>query len=456
MSETIENIANLLKRVFMFLEDEEWDNAIAYCEKILDCDPENTNAYLGKLLASLKLKSIDDLENCEVSFEDNKDYKKIVRFGDKDTINTLNDHLERIKKQIEINLQNLDKKRAKNIVEFSKLRERNKHFSAMLSASGNSSVAAITVDNEILHNSKYVDVTGVKISHEDWIDVSTIKICGGYLVGIKQNGTLVTAGKMHTPFTGTPVSKWENISSVCLYDDYIFGIKKDGSVVACGKLSDNNMSVCNWKNIINLYPAFEATIGLKRDGTIIHTDPILEPWISEVEGWTGIIDIAFNTDGCIGLKEDGTIVTTSLDPSHYSFDNWEDIIAIDCGDEHFVALKADGTLVATGDAYYEACEVTTWKNILAIACVNRATIGLKSDGTLVHTPVLKLIEECNMLSSWRLFKDVNNLENERNELFEKKKQISAWKNENKCQHCGGDFIGFFSKKCCSCDRKKDY
>lgn len=43
--------ASLLKRAFMFLEDGDWESADKYCEKVLDIDPENAQAYLGKLLA---------------------------------------------------------------------------------------------------------------------------------------------------------------------------------------------------------------------------------------------------------------------------------------------------------------------------------------------------------------------------------------------------------------------
>ena len=38
------NVEPLLRRVFMFLEDEDWKSAVEYCEKVLDQDPENAQA----------------------------------------------------------------------------------------------------------------------------------------------------------------------------------------------------------------------------------------------------------------------------------------------------------------------------------------------------------------------------------------------------------------------------
>ena len=51
----------LLKRVFMFLEEEKWKEADEYCEKVLDIDPENPEAYLGKLMVEYELSYISDI-----------------------------------------------------------------------------------------------------------------------------------------------------------------------------------------------------------------------------------------------------------------------------------------------------------------------------------------------------------------------------------------------------------
>ena len=50
------NVAPFLKRAFIFLEDGDWDSANEYCEKVLDIDPENASAYLGKLLSELHVR----------------------------------------------------------------------------------------------------------------------------------------------------------------------------------------------------------------------------------------------------------------------------------------------------------------------------------------------------------------------------------------------------------------
>ena len=46
----------LLKRAFIFLEDGEWENADNYAEQVLNLDPECGEAYLVKLMCTLRIK----------------------------------------------------------------------------------------------------------------------------------------------------------------------------------------------------------------------------------------------------------------------------------------------------------------------------------------------------------------------------------------------------------------
>lgn len=78
--------APLIKRAFMFLADGAWKEAETYCEKVLDIDPENAEAYLGKLMAKTHSKTKDDLKNCAKDFSNDVDYKALIRFSDDSSI----------------------------------------------------------------------------------------------------------------------------------------------------------------------------------------------------------------------------------------------------------------------------------------------------------------------------------------------------------------------------------
>jgi len=74
-------VAPLLERAFMFLEDGKWEEADEYCEKVLDQEPKNAEAYLGKLMAELQVKTKGKLRNVKNPFDKNDNYIKACRFS---------------------------------------------------------------------------------------------------------------------------------------------------------------------------------------------------------------------------------------------------------------------------------------------------------------------------------------------------------------------------------------
>ena len=80
----------------MFLEDGEFDRADNFCEQVLNIDPENASAYLGKLLIEFQCKTKEDLSLANEPIDNSKNYSKILRFGTKEEIQSV----ERISKII--------------------------------------------------------------------------------------------------------------------------------------------------------------------------------------------------------------------------------------------------------------------------------------------------------------------------------------------------------------------
>ena len=95
------NVAPLLKRAFMFLEDGEWSRADDFCEQVLNQDPENARAYVGKLMAELRVHRQADLADCEQPFDRNNNYQKAVRFGDNALSSALRGYIDHINERNE-------------------------------------------------------------------------------------------------------------------------------------------------------------------------------------------------------------------------------------------------------------------------------------------------------------------------------------------------------------------
>ena len=87
-------VAPLLKRISLFLEDGNWQEADEYCERVLDSDPENAQAYLYKLMAKMKVKKVEKLKDKSEPFDEEETYQKVIRFADEELKNKLNGYIK--------------------------------------------------------------------------------------------------------------------------------------------------------------------------------------------------------------------------------------------------------------------------------------------------------------------------------------------------------------------------
>ena len=71
----------LVKRAFLFLEDKEFDEAERYIEQALRQDPENSFAYLGKLMTELKVHNTDELSRSSSCLKEHKLFQRALKFA---------------------------------------------------------------------------------------------------------------------------------------------------------------------------------------------------------------------------------------------------------------------------------------------------------------------------------------------------------------------------------------
>ena len=72
---------SLIKRIQIFMEDGDWIEAEAYCEHLLDDNPEDGDIYFLKFLIDHKAKSADDLINQKADLTKSQNYSKIEKYG---------------------------------------------------------------------------------------------------------------------------------------------------------------------------------------------------------------------------------------------------------------------------------------------------------------------------------------------------------------------------------------
>ena len=517
-------VDSLLKRAFMFLEDGNWKSAEEYCEKVLDIDPECAEAYLGKLLTGLHVKKQEELKSCEQPFDDNKNYQKFIRFANVTLKNEIEECINFINKRNENErLEKEEKEKTFKLHSDKKYEELKPYMEKAKKAKQLFLVHPIllTVYFAALKTNGSVVIEGSCDDHYEkligsWNDVS--QICGdGNLIGLKTDGTVVGTD-CHSLFgLGLEDPRWNNIKMISTNGVHIVGLKNDGTVVTVCRSSNSDAKTVSyyveeWSDIVSIETLKPfIVVGLKSDGTVLAAGNIMkvgqcESWRNinsifnagacivglndegkpfttgekhyDIEDWNGIVDVVASHNIIAGLRKDGTVLisdTRILEHEELDVSNWIDIVALSLYDDgnreaRIVGLKKDGTVVISGINNKGQCNVRDWKDIVAVYADSNETIGLKNDGTIISTNP-DISDEYEELVNWKLFDSFDNYDCEVQTEIDKKKQKEyeeikkqeeinkqqeRYRNAGVCQYCGGSFKGLFTKTCIECGKKKDY
>ncbi len=328
-----------------------------------------------------------------------------------------------------------------------------------------------------------------------WTDIKSLHPFGGRIIGVKNDGTLVFVGENVNGVLN--VKTWTDIKNVVQSFENTYGIKNDGTVVACGVSKYGRCDVKDWTDIIDVLPRegydYSAPIGLKRDGTVVMKGGIATEAFYK---WTDIVKLYNYGSAIVGLKADGTVVydypdgniralkeknrlsyynnynTQIRDSESYrgkeianlklsELNGWTDIVELypyEGGystDSHIWGVKKDGTVVATGSSPIVsiAKDFRLWQSFETVEADRQRAMAQRASEDQ------KAEEEARRKEEARLAKEAAERERARKEREKRAAEQAKrdkYKSMGKCQYCGGEFKGFFAKKCLNCGRSKDY
>ena len=480
------SVSTLLRRVFMFLEDGDWDSADEYCEKVLDIEPENAQAYLGKFMSEMQVRRLEELKDCVVLFENNTSYQKVIRFCDDDLKNELEAYADRARNN-RISLKNelgfisddelyelecpmcgeiiyLDEelleykiiecpacgeKLEVNVVKSEKILRKNAEEERR---EKNKTLLKPQIERALklqrrFDISRYIMSDGTVYGENKNPNLYDIIAFSGNIF-LKENGTVVVPYLLPDYF-----KEWTNIIDVAAGNSHYVGLKSDGTVVAVGDNKCGQCDVSDWTDIVAICVGKYHTVGLKSDGTVVATGEYLNEEHCFVSTWTDIVAISASGYHTVGLKSDGTVVADGDRSCYEAFGSpsvytWSNIIAIAAGDLFTVGVTSAGNVFTIGnDLLRVVKEAKKWKDIVAISTKQDRIVGLKSDGTLITYP--------NEYTIGKLCNDINNFDEEFR-LAKIERNRSENRSKGLCQHCGGSLKGLFSKTCTKCGKPKDY
>ncbi len=432
--QTNANAAPLLKRAFMFLEDGDFARADEFCEKVLNLDPENAEAYLGKLMAELHVKTRDALKDQPESFDSSRNYKKAIAFA--------NDRIRELLSESTnfIQQRNRERQYQKNVILMNEAENGEplfikskrylntaEEFDNLGDYKDSLQMAALCrerAESAAKDRIYYDAVSNMKIAEKDgasgefysqivndlrsiakWRDSEEkISFCKRKISDLEEQARRKKKKKRTILLLSLAVTSFFIILAVLfsaiilpnqryneaaeLYDEGQYA--KAGilfSRIGSFKDAKQKSNDCWDKAAVrqSIAAGYWHTVGLKSDGTVVATG-----WNNlgqcDTSNWTNVVAVSVSSTHTVALKSNGTVYATGFNhEGQCNVASWKDIVSISAGSNHTIGLKKNGTVVAVGSNDANQCAVSEWEDIIAVAAGNQHTIGLKSDGTVVAT-----------------------------------------------------------------------
>ncbi len=416
------NIETLLKRVFIFLEDKDWNSANEYCEKVLDIDPENAEAYLGKLLADLRVRKRSDLKHAAESFKRNGNYMKALRYGDITLAGELADALDYIEERNErTRLEGLYRS-AVNKMNSAKTekyyKDVAKDFEAISDYKDAKALAQeclekaeVTRKDAILAEAEkaksYMDIhsqeTAIRLfkSVSGWENADEqILVCRKNIENIR-----AAAEEQKRRAEAARIEQERQAEAKRKEEERIAEEKRQAKKKKKKKTMAIMLTIValiiaaivaaivwfvvilpqkNYENAIDLMNKGESYQALREFdelGNYKDSEQYFSDIMKSIDRDT---TVSVGHGHIVAIKEDNTVIATGLNnDKQCDVDDWEDIVSVSAGYYHTVGLKADGTVVAVGNNDGGQCDVSEWTDIVQIAAGYHHTVGLKSDGSIV-------------------------------------------------------------------------
>ena len=403
---------SLLKRAKMCVNDGDWTRAKELLEQVLNADPECGEAYLYRAMAQNSCKTIEMLKGKYISgsWQSENDFDKAIQFG---AISA--EQAQEWKKAREEKRLALAKAREEKLHRLARARERIKGAQGLINRD-----LGVKTDGTVY--CRY------RSACDDWEDI--VAVSDNDTIGIKADGTVV--GVRVSLFKSEPdkpyiIEDWRDIVAVSYDYPRKLGLRRDGTIATIN--GHPELKASDWHDIIAIHAKCPITIGVRADGSVVIDGDDYHPRQSDVSGWHDIVAVSGSNQYLLGLKADGTIVTVGDIPNKLRpVLEWSNIIAISASQQLAVGLKEDGSVVccANDDAQspwvteikkdgsvvrrandYKIPSELDWRDVVAIIVHVDEAYGLKSDGTVVSS------KADSPMNSWKLFDNLDNLEDER-------------------------------------------
>lgn len=415
----------LLERAFLCLEDSDWKKADGLLEQVLNVDPKNAQAYMGKLMVVLNISKESLLQENSEPLTGYADYQKALRFANpeqKRIWESYNQAIvdrkekerieaerlaqekrieeEKLAEQMRIQAEKLAKQRS---LEEKKRKDKQKKIYTLAGIVIMLFIIGAVIRNQI---NVYQSEQAAKIQLQEQLKEEQEKSTPEYAL-YSRGIDYMSIGNYKDAFSSFKQIKGYKdadekvnqisemicqmyqkpyIMTATINDNYIIGLKEDGTFGSLsGELKFAYGDLSTWSNLTAFSFSGNYILGVNKEGRIVeNSDPQRRPNLS---GWGDVVSIwaCGNWGACV--NRDGTVAVSDFEGSVNNIspqNDWHDIAALSDGDK-LIGLSKDGKVfeLEDGDGTIVQHQIAGWNEIVAVTGGRDHTVGLKKDGTVV-------------------------------------------------------------------------
>jgi hypothetical protein len=207
-----------------------------------------------------------------------------------------------------------------------------------------------------------------------------------FVLGLLQNGTLVTWGMNKEFQTNIPPCCANSITDVAVGTNFALALK-GGRVFAWGANTRGQLQIPTGalKDVTSIAAGYAHGLALKKDGSIVCWGNNLNKQCNAPKGLKGVKAIAGGSEHTLAITKDdkvlgwglNTVSQVKIPPTAVG------VTAVSAGCDHNLAIKKDGSVIAWGgNTYKQSIVPPNLKDVKSIGAGCHYSMAMMQDGTL--------------------------------------------------------------------------
>ena len=374
----------LIKKAFIQMSDLKYLEAKETLNKAMDIEPENPDIYMGLLLCNFtefRIFSKDEFFNRlgSIGFveyiESDSNYDKFLKFSDEEQRASIEEKHSAAKNRLESRNQNnilLDENCSHNCE--TKLDQAWLGSRIKLDRHFKSHLVILSYDNTAHFFGK--PFQKCSIGTKLWTDIRTLDLGSESVIGIKNNGEVITAWNNYDPL-GHDEKRWKDVKALMNNGFEYYGFRNDESLIT--NAVDNNFKQLS--GIKKLSARADAV--LLKNGSMLLFDSIKKEFVNYKTGVQDFFYVDYFGDPIVVVKNADDSFSTNYDYFNKTgnLSSWKNIINVVVTQDSVYGLKADGTVAVAGMNE----EASLWTDIVRIGAKDGIVWGIRRNGTVEMT-----------------------------------------------------------------------